>query len=81
MNLLRWALFLSGLLAAFPAVAAEPQMRAARLHEAGRPLRVDSIERPKPRAEDVLVQVKSCGVIPNMNVIFSGTLWRVLNRP
>jgi D-arabinose 1-dehydrogenase-like Zn-dependent alcohol dehydrogenase len=55
-----------------------PQMRAARLHEPGRPLRVDNIERPKPRAEDVLIQVKSCGVIPNMNAIFSGTLWNLL---
>jgi D-arabinose 1-dehydrogenase-like Zn-dependent alcohol dehydrogenase len=55
-----------------------PQMRAARLHEPGKPLRIDTVERPKPRANDVLVQVKSCGVIPNMNAIFSGTLWNVL---
>ncbi len=55
-----------------------PQMRAARLHEPGKPLLIDTVERPKPRATDVLVQVKSCGVIPNMNTIFSGTLWNVL---
>src|SRR6476660_6058106 len=54
------------------------QMRAARLHEPGRPLRVDTVDRPTPRAGDVLVQVKSCGVIPNMNAIFSGTLWNLL---
>src|SRR3954466_3134255 len=54
------------------------QMRAARLHKPGQPLRIDTVERPKPRAKDVLIQVKSCGVIPNMNAIFSGTLWNVL---
>jgi alcohol dehydrogenase len=54
------------------------QMRAARLHNPGQPLRIDSVERPKPRANDVLIQVKSCGVIPNMNAIFSGRLWNHL---
>src|SRR5689334_11520558 len=53
-------------------------MRAARLHEPGKPLRIDTIERPKLRPDDVLVQVKSCGIIPNMNAIFSGTLWNHL---
>jgi threonine dehydrogenase-like Zn-dependent dehydrogenase len=53
-------------------------MRAARLHEPGQPLRIDSVPRPKPRPNDVLVQVKSCGVIPNMNAIFSGKLWNYL---
>ncbi len=53
-------------------------MRAARLHAAAQPLRIDTIERPRPRPDDVLVQVKSCGVIPNMNSIFSGQLWNHL---
>ena len=53
-------------------------MRLARLHEPGRPLRIDSVPRPEPRPDDVLVQVKSCGVIPNMNAIFSGKLWNQL---
>jgi len=53
-------------------------MRAARLHEPGQPFRTDNIEKPSPRANDVLVQVKSCGVIPNMNAIFSGKLWNHL---
>ena len=53
-------------------------MRTARLHEPGQPLRVDNVERPIPRPNDVLVQVKSCGVIPNMNAIFSGKLWNHL---
>ena len=55
-----------------------PLMRLARLHEPGQPLRIDSAPRPTPRPDDVLVQVKSCGVIPNMNAIFSGKLWNQL---
>ena len=39
---------------------------------------IDRLERPRPRPADVLVQVKSCGVIPNMNAIFSGRLWNLL---
>src|SRR5262245_22753753 len=53
-------------------------MRLARLHEPGQPLRIDSVPRPTLRPDDVLVQVKSCGVIPNMNAIFSGKLWNQL---
>jgi alcohol dehydrogenase len=53
-------------------------MRSARLHEPGQPLRIDTLEIPQPRSRDVLVQVKACGVIPNMNAIFSGRLWNHL---
>jgi alcohol dehydrogenase len=53
-------------------------MRTARLHEPGKPLRIDSVPVPEPRPRDVVVQVKACGVIPNMNAIFSGTLWNKL---
>jgi alcohol dehydrogenase len=53
-------------------------MRAARLHEPGQPLRIDTVEIPEPRPRDVLVQVKACGIIPNMNAIFSGQLWNHL---
>src|SRR5262245_4161559 len=53
-------------------------MRSARLHEAGQPLRIDTVEMPEPRPRDVLVQVKACGIIPNMNAIFSGQLWNHL---
>src|SRR5690242_15011467 len=45
-------------------------MRSARLHEAGQPLRIDTVEIPEPRPRDVLVRVKACGIIPNMNAIF-----------
>jgi alcohol dehydrogenase len=53
-------------------------MRAARLHEPGQPLRIDTMDAPEPRPRDVLVEVKACGVIPNMNAIFSGRLWNQL---
>ncbi len=56
-------------------------MRAARLYEPGKPLRIDRIERPVPRAGDVLVAVKACGIIPNMNHIISGALWHHLPTP
>lgn len=59
-------------------IAIAAAMRAARLHEPGVPLRVDRIAVPKPGPRDVLVAVKACGVIPNMNAIFSGTLWNRL---
>jgi alcohol dehydrogenase len=54
------------------------EMRAARLHKPGEPLRVDRVGVPEPGPRDVLIAVKACGVIPNMNAIFSGTLWNRL---
>ena len=54
------------------------EMRAARLHEPGKPMRIDRIPVPAVGAQDVLVQVRACGVIPNMNAIFSGALWNHL---
>ena len=47
------------------------QMRSARLHDPGKPLRVDRVERPKPRRNDVLIEVRACGVIPNMNRLYA----------
>ena len=54
------------------------EMRAARLHTPGEPLLIDRIAVPEPGPRDVLIAVKSCGVIPNMNAIFSGALWNRL---
>jgi D-arabinose 1-dehydrogenase-like Zn-dependent alcohol dehydrogenase len=51
-------------------------MRAARLHEVGGPLVVEDIPRPQPRPTDVLVQVKACGVVPNLkNVLTKWPEW------
>ena len=41
-------------------------MIAARLHQYGEPMRLDRIPVPEPRETDVLVEVKACGVVPNM---------------
>ncbi len=41
-------------------------MIAARLHQYGEPMTLDCIPVPEPRPTDVLVEVKACGVVPNM---------------
>lgn len=56
------------------------QMRAARLHEPGQPFRVDHIDVPQKRPQDTLVQIRACGIIPNMNTIVSGRLWHHLPK-
>lgn len=51
-------------------------MMAARLHAIGEPVRIDRIPVPRPRAFDVLVEVKACGIVPNMRRVignFFGT--------
>lgn len=48
-------------------------MRAARLHKAGTPLVVEEVHVPVPADEDILIRVRSCGVVPNLaNVL---TIW------
>jgi D-arabinose 1-dehydrogenase-like Zn-dependent alcohol dehydrogenase len=52
-------------------------MMAARLHAYGQPMTLDRIEVPEPRPTDVLVEVKACGVVPNLARVvsnFFGTL-------
>jgi alcohol dehydrogenase len=52
-------------------------MIAARLHSYGNPMTLDRIEVPEPRPTDVLVEVKACGVVPNLTRVVSnyfGTL-------
>ncbi len=54
-----------------------PTMIAARLHAYGQPMTLDRIEVPEPRPTDVLVEVKACGVVPNLARVISnffGTL-------
>jgi alcohol dehydrogenase len=41
-------------------------MVAARLHKYGEPMRLDRIPIPEPRPTDVLVEVKLCGIVPNL---------------
>ena len=48
-------------------------MRAARMHEVGGRMSIDTIPVPKPGLADVLVRVKACGMVPNLvNVL---TIW------
>jgi len=52
-------------------------MIAARLHAYGQPMTLDRIDVPAPRPTDVLVEVKACGVVPNLARVvsnFFGTL-------
>jgi D-arabinose 1-dehydrogenase-like Zn-dependent alcohol dehydrogenase len=54
-----------------------PTMIAARLHAYGKPMTLDRIDVPEPRPTDVLVEVKACGVVPNLARVvgnFFGTL-------
>ena len=45
-------------------------MRAARLHGRGEPFKVELTPRPSPRPTDVVVRVKTCGIVQNLrNVI------------
>src|SRR5271170_2944010 len=46
-------------------------MIAARLHAYGSPMTLDRIDVPEPRPNDVLVEVKACGVVPNLARVVS----------
>lgn len=46
-------------------------MIAARLHAYGAPMVLDRLPIPEPRPTDVLVQVKACGVVPNLARVVS----------
>jgi D-arabinose 1-dehydrogenase-like Zn-dependent alcohol dehydrogenase len=48
-----------------------PTMIAARVHEYGAPMQLDRIEIPEPRSTDVLVEVKACGIVPNLQRVIT----------
>lgn len=51
-------------------------MKAARLHEIGQPLRIDLLPIPALHETDILVEVKACGIVPNLKRVignFFGT--------
>ena len=55
---------------------APAMMRAARMHEVGAPLVVEQVPIPTPGDQDVLVRVKSCGIVPNLgNILANWTTW------
>ncbi len=51
-------------------------MRAAVMHRVGEPMRIETVARPTARATDVVVQVKACGMVPNLaNVLANWSTW------
>lgn len=51
-------------------------MRAARMHEVGKPMVIQQIPVPEVRPTDVLVAVKACGIVPNLaNVLSNWATW------
>src|SRR5260370_33706678 len=49
---------------------------AARMHAVGAPMSFDTIAVPKPGSTDVLVEVRACGMVPNLgNVLANWTRW------
>lgn len=51
-------------------------MRAARLHEVGQPMVIEDVDRPRATGTDVVVEVKACGMVPNLaNVLANWETW------
>jgi alcohol dehydrogenase len=51
-------------------------MRAARMHEVGGRMTIDIVDKPVARGTDVVVEVKSCGMVPNLgNVLANWPSW------
>lgn len=51
-------------------------MRAARLHAVGEPMRIDLVECPVASGSDVVVEIKACGMVPNLaNVLANWETW------
>jgi alcohol dehydrogenase len=49
----------------------QEMMRVARMHAVGQPLSIDRVPIPEPRPTDVLVQVKACGIVPNLGNVLN----------
>lgn len=58
-----------------------PLMRAVRLHKKDESLKVDLVPRPSPRPTDVLVQVKACGIVPNVQNVMNYSLEFIVSLP
>lgn len=51
-------------------------MKAARLHRVGEPMTIDQVAKPQAVGTDVMVQVMSCGMVPNLgNVLANWQTW------
>ena len=57
-------------------------MRAARLHEVDGPMVVDEVDVPVPGDDDILVRIRSCGIVPNLaNVLRFGKFFPDMPLP
>ncbi|WP_254656692.1 alcohol dehydrogenase catalytic domain-containing protein [Leisingera sp. JC1] len=51
-------------------------MKAARLHQVGAPMQIDAVEKPVASGQDVVVEVRACGMVPNLaNVLANWETW------
>lgn len=51
-------------------------MTVARMHRIGEALQIEQLPVPKPGSTDVLVRVRSCGIVPNLgNILANWTTW------
>ncbi|MTV37009.1 alcohol dehydrogenase catalytic domain-containing protein [Duganella radicis] len=54
----------------------EKTMKVARMHAVGAPMQIEHIPVPTPGPSDVLVRVRSCGIVPNLgNILANWTTW------
>lgn len=54
----------------------EKMMKVARMHAVGAPMQIEQIPVPTPGPNDVLVRVRSCGIVPNLgNILANWTTW------
>lgn len=52
------------------------KMTVARMHEIGGPMVIEEIDTPEPGPGDVLVRVRSCGIVPNLaNILKNWSTW------
>ncbi|WP_137680845.1 alcohol dehydrogenase catalytic domain-containing protein [Aurantiacibacter suaedae] len=52
------------------------KMRSARLHAINTPMVIDEVEKPVASGSDVVIQVKACGLVPNLaNVLNNWESW------
>ena len=55
-------------------------MRAARLHAVNEPMRIEEVAKPRASGTDVVVEVKACGMVPNLCTRANGAGSLCLNR-
>lgn len=57
------------------------RMKVARMHEVGGTLHIEEVDTPTPSRGDVLVRVRSCGIVPNLGNILANWTTRFPDLP